>query len=82
MAKLRNLTITVDERVADWARVLAARRRTSVSKLVGEMLEERMREEDEYEAAMQAYLSRKPFILNRGGPYPTRDEIHDRRGLR
>ncbi len=79
---LRNMTITVDEKVAEWARVLAARRNTSVSKLVGEMLAEKMRAEDEYEAAMRSYLARKPLPLGDGRPYPKREELYDRRGLR
>ena len=39
---MRNVTITLDEEVAHWARVEAAKRETSVSRLVGEMLGERM----------------------------------------
>ena len=46
MARLRNITITVDEDVARWARIEAAREDTSVSRLVGEMLRERMAEEE------------------------------------
>jgi predicted nucleic acid-binding protein len=44
MARLRIITITVDEDVARWARIEAAKEDTSVSRLVGEMLRERMAE--------------------------------------
>lgn len=37
---MRNVTITLDEEVARWVRIEAAKRETSVSRLVGEMLRE------------------------------------------
>lgn len=80
--RLRNLTITVEEEVARWARVWAARRNTSVSRLVGEMLKERMQQEEGYEAAMRDFFSIAPSRISDGAPYPSRDDLHDRRGLR
>ena len=46
MARLRNITIAVDEDVARCARIEAAKEDTSASRLVGEMLRERMAEEE------------------------------------
>jgi hypothetical protein len=40
--RLRNITVTLEEQVARWARIEAARRDTSVSRLLGELLKERM----------------------------------------
>jgi hypothetical protein len=40
--RLRNVTVTLEEDVARWARIEAARRDTSVSRLLGELLKERM----------------------------------------
>ena len=40
--RLRNVTVTLEEDVARWARTEAARRDTSVSRLLGELLKERM----------------------------------------
>lgn len=40
--RLRNVTVTLEEDVAQWARVEAAKRDTSVSRLLGELLKERM----------------------------------------
>jgi hypothetical protein len=59
MARLRNITITVDEDVARWARIEAGKEDTSVSRLVGEMLRES--EEENYEKAMKRALGRKPL---------------------
>lgn len=40
--RLRNVTVTLEEDVAQWARIEAAKRDTSVSRLLGELLKERM----------------------------------------
>ncbi|CAM5784580.1 hypothetical protein [Rhizobacter sp. Root404] len=78
---MKNVTVTMEDSVADWARIEAARRNTSVSRLVGEMLAEKMRHDDAYERAMNEWLSRDRTWKSDGRPYPLRDEIHDR-GLR
>ena len=56
MAWLGNITITVDKDVARWARTEAAKEDPSVSRLVGEMLRERMAEEENYAKAMKRAL--------------------------
>ena len=73
---MKNVTVTMDDGVADWARMEAARRNTSVSRLVGEMLGEKMRRDDAYERAMREALEFKPIPFE--GRYLTRDEIYDR----
>jgi hypothetical protein len=40
--RLRNVTVTLEEDVAQWARIEAARRDTSVSRLLGALLKERL----------------------------------------
>lgn len=45
--RLRNVTVTLEEDVARWARIEAARRDTSVSRLLGELLKERMSSESQ-----------------------------------
>ena len=80
---MKNVTITLDEETARWARVRAAERNTSVSRLVGEMLREYMRRDATYRAAMRDYLSRPPVVLHEPRtPYPSRDALHDRADLR
>lgn len=80
---LRNVTITLDEQTAAWVRLHAARHDTSVSRIVGEMLREKMRGAREYEAAMRRFLAKPAAPLTRRGQrLPSRDEINDRAGLR
>ena len=45
--RLRNVTVTLEEEVAQWARIEAARQDTSVSRLLGALLRERMSVQDE-----------------------------------
>jgi hypothetical protein len=80
---MKNVTITLDEKTAAWARNHAARHDMSLSRFVGELLEKTMRESREYGRAMRSYLSRNPAALKkRGERYPPRDELHDRHNLR
>ena len=78
---MRNVTITLDEEVVRWARVWAAEHDTSVSRLVGDMLRERMLKEREYLTAMEEYLRTPAQAISGGAPYPSRNELHGR-GLR
>ena len=76
---MKNVTITLDEKVARWARIRAAEQNTSVSRLVGELLRGKMIDEEKYLIAMQQYLSQPPFKLKKSGAkYPSREELHDR----
>ena len=76
-----NLTITAEEEVLRWARVKAAEENTSVARLVGDLLKERMQSERGYRAAQRRFMGVKPRILS-SGRYPSRDELHDRSRLR
>lgn len=80
---MKNVTITLDEKTAAWVRVHAAERGTSVSRLVGEMLQELMREARNYDHAMRRFLATKPVKFQwAAGRKPKREELHDRAGLR
>ena len=81
--KLKNVTVTLDEQTARWARVEAARRDKSVSKLLGELLRTEMLRESAYEASKRTYMAQAPAIHRREGrSLPSREELHDRDGLR
>lgn len=78
-----NVTISLESEVARWARIRAAERNTSMSRYVGEMLREQMAHEDEYERAMNAYLSSTARIEfeDPSVPYPKREELYERSSL-
>ncbi|MFT4242920.1 MAG: CopG family transcriptional regulator [Acidovorax sp.] len=74
---MKNVTITVEDSALEWARIEAAKRNTSVSRLVGEMLAEKMRRDDAYGQAMREALKFKPLPFE--GTYLRRDEIYAER---
>ncbi len=80
---MKNVTITMAEEVAQWARVEAARRGISVSRMVGEMLRERMESERVYRQRQAEFSSVAPRRLRpAAGELPSREELHDRADLR
>lgn len=76
-----NLTITAEEEVLRWARIRAAEGNTSVARLVGDILRERMKEGNGYENAKRRFLGTTARVLSKD-PYPSRDELHERPRLR
>lgn len=78
---LRNITITLEEDLARWTRIEAARQDTSVSQFLADLLRKLMRESDNYELAMRRALARKPF-LKTDGKYFSREEVHERSRFR
>lgn len=75
----RNLTVQLDEATVTKAKVLAARRSTSVSKLVAHEIQRLVGEDDAYRRARAIALAQldRGFHLG-GGPLPERDALHDR----
>lgn len=75
---MKNITITVDEKTAAWARNHAAQLNMSLSRYVGRLLEHTMRQSREYEHSMRQFLSKRPSKLKkRTERYPKRDELYD-----
>lgn len=76
---MKNVTVSLEDDVAQWARVWAAKHDTSVSRMLGQMLKEHMRETNHYSAAMQDFLSVDAESLRKPGErLPGRDEVHER----
>ena len=79
---MKNVTVSLNEN-----RIRAAEQGKSLSQFLGDLLEERMRHESDYETAYEAarrrFMAGKPFAFRQPGEkLPTRDEIHDRKRLR
>ena len=80
---MKNVTLTLPEETAAWLRVRSAQDGRSVSRWLAELLDGMRRREDEYDLALERLLARKPRKLNWvDGRRPTREELHDRSGLR
>lgn len=75
----RNVTVVLEEESARWIRVEAARRDTSVSKYLGELVESERRRSEGYLAAQNRFMAREPRALGPAGePLPSRAELHER----
>lgn len=80
---LKNVTVTLAPDAARWARIEAARRGTSVSRLLGEMIESEMGSRSAYDQAKERFFQQEAGLHRTDGrPLPTREELHDRQGLR
>jgi hypothetical protein len=74
---LKNVTVTVEEETLKWARRQAAEKGTSVSKLVGQMMEREMRNGDSYWKAYEEWKKLKP-VRTRGVLPIRREDTYDR----
>jgi predicted transcriptional regulator len=78
----RNLTLQLDDELVQRAKVLAARRGTSVSGLVAQVVTELVEREARYDHARERALKALMKTSPRGGRRWTRDEIYDRQKAR
>ena len=75
---MKNVTIKLEEDVANWVRVWAAEHNTSVSQILGVLLKRMKKEKTGYAQAMQQFLAVKPQPLKKSAYYPSRDDLHER----
>ncbi|MGH3848817.1 MAG: DUF6364 family protein [Pseudonocardiaceae bacterium] len=74
----RNLTVQLGEDVIQQAKVLAARRGTSVSSLVASELERLVADDDRYQDAYRRAQRALSGAIPRGGRTWSRDDLYDR----
>jgi post-segregation antitoxin (ccd killing protein) len=79
MAAKQNLTVQLDAETIRKARILAAERSTSISKMVAEEIERLVGRDEAYRRARDEAIAEleRGFDMG-GGPLPTRDELHER----
>ncbi len=79
----RNLTLQLDDDLIRKAKVIAAERDTSVSRLVAEQIKELVARDSSYDRAHRRYLELLGSVRGSSeGRRFTRDELHDRDALR
>jgi uncharacterized protein DUF6364 len=74
----RNLTVQLDEDVIKLARVIAAKRGTSVSGLVAQEIEDLAAREERYEEAFRRAREVMTHATAHGGRRWSRQELHER----
>ncbi|MEW6418245.1 MAG: DUF6364 family protein [Nitrospirota bacterium] len=78
----QNVTLSLPKNLLKKAKMIAAKREKSLSELLKESLEEKVRQETGYKEAMerQIRLMKKGFNLGTKGQITiSRDELHERR---
>lgn len=70
---MKNVTITVEDSALEWVRIEAAKRNTSVSRLVGEMLTDKMQFDDAYARAQREWVADTSGFDSGGSSYPPRE---------
>jgi len=79
----QNITLSLEKDLIRQVRQLSARKSTSVSKLLSEELERLVRNHEQYERAKRRALAALKKGFQMGGTIAvTRDQLHDRQGLR
>jgi len=76
---MKNITITMDEDVARWAKVQAAKMDMSLSRMLGQTLLEQMQTDQGYDQAMNHFFSRPLQPLRDAkDTYPKRESLYER----
>jgi Arc/MetJ family transcription regulator len=79
----QNITVRLSKQTIQKARVLAARRSTSISSLLASQIEELATKEDAYDLAMKRAIARMKKGFHLGGDHKIdREELHDRDSFR
>ncbi len=75
----QNITLRLSRQTLQKARIIAARRSTSVSGLLTSQIEELANQDDEYEHAMRRAMARMEKGFHLGGVHKLdRDSLHER----
>jgi hypothetical protein len=76
---VKNITITMEQDLAHWARRKAAEGNTSVSKFISGLLEREMRASDQYWRAYEAWKGRDLGVSVDASQRLIRGDVHARR---
>jgi HSP90 family molecular chaperone len=77
----QNITLSIPKEVLVKVKVIAARRQTSVSRMLSQMLERLVQQEDAYDRASRRHvrwLQKGADLGTRGENLTKRDELHER----
>lgn len=74
----QNVTVSLTRQVLRKAKILAARRETSISGLLAQEIESLVAKEDAYERAERQALALLDQGFHLGGTIASRDELHER----
>lgn len=79
---MKNVTVRMAEDALEWLRVAAARDNESISRYLGQLVEEARAREEVYERSMRAALKFQPLDFPADTRYMSRANANDRAGIR
>ena len=74
----QNVTVSLSRQILKKAKILAARRETSISGLLAQEIESLVTREDAYERAERQAIALLDQGFHLGGTIASRDELHER----
>ena len=78
----QNITLSIEKGIILKAKILAARRQTSVSRMLSQEVEKLVAESEQYEKAKKNAFSHIETGFHLGGKIKgTREELHDRQAI-
>ena len=78
----QNITLSIDQGLIKKARILAAKRNTSVSRMLGDELTRLVASAEDYDRAHRNALALMKEGFRLGGRPAARESLHDRQSLR
>ena len=79
---MKNVTVTMAEDALEWVRIKAARDNESISRYLGQLVEQARARDGVYERSMRAALKFQPLVFPENAHYLSRDEANDRADIR
>ena len=79
---MKNVTVSMAEDALEWVRIKAARDNASISRYLGQLVEQARMRDSTYERAMRATLKFQPLPFPKNTSYLSRDEANGRADLR
>ena len=79
---MKNVTVSMEEAALEWVRVKAARDNASISRYLGQLVEQARARDGIYERSMRAALKFQPLAFPKNTRYLSRDEANGRADIR
>ena len=79
----QNITLSLEKDLIKKAKILSAKRQTSISQMLGQELKKIVLDVEEYERAKRRAIAHLKTGFHMGGKIlSSREELHERKGLR
>lgn len=79
----QNITLSIEKNLIKKAKILSAKKQTSISQILSQEMEKIVQDSEQYERAKQRAIAhlRRGFHMGDNAPI-SREELHERKGFR